>query len=97
MEVGSIDLCKVYRSRGANPHPRREGGCVRIFKGDTTGKQGESQDYSVLPGDVTRIKREVRMVQSPSWPIPLGKRGQESGWYNPLLGDTTGKRGEKSG
>ena len=71
MELGSIGLCKVYRSRSSKPHPR--------------GK-----------GDVSRSSREV--------PLRRGKKGRitvsswkESGWYNPLLEDTTGKTGESQG
>lgn len=89
MELGSIGLCKSYRSRGAG-----HGRCVLIFKEDTTEERGKSQDISFPLEDVTRRKGEIRMLQSPSWQIPLGERGKESGWYSPLLGDTTGKRGE---
>lgn len=58
---------------------------------------GKSQDYSFLLGDITRKKGEVGMVQSPSQQISLGKRGKESGWYNPLLEATIGRRGGKVG
>lgn len=31
------------------------------------------------------------MVQSPSWQIPLGKRGKASLWFSPLPGGTAGE------
>lgn len=60
LTLDPIGLCKVYRSRGANPCPRGEGTCVLICKGDTTA--WGSQNYIFLQVDVTPRKEEFRMV-----------------------------------
>lgn len=68
-ELGSKGLCSLKTQRW--PPPSLGGGKMcPDFQGRYHWGEGEKSGLQFSPG-VTR-KEEVSMVQSPSWPIPLG-------------------------